>query len=196
MHETPSQTDHCTQSRKPEPVMRPACCSAGTKPIQHTMLPMRMLTQTRIPMIAPDAMKIGSQLNITVRPIQAGPKTTAFNLVTNTSLENGASRAMAAKPSCQKLSMAARSPAMPSALAARMPFAPWEWSARKVSAAATPLGKRSCSMLIICFFIGTAMVTPRMARKKTHANVSGSESAWPFNMMNAAKAEMSVPPVE
>ena len=85
---------------------------------------------------------------------------------------------------------------MPSALAARMPFSPCEWSARRVSAAATPLGKRSCSMLIICFFIGTAIVTPRMARKNTHASVSGTGSAWPFNMMNAANAETSVPPVE
>ena len=51
-------------------------------------------------------------------------------------------------------------------------------------------------MLIICFFIGIAIVTPRIARKKTHANVSGSESAWPLSMMNAANAEMSVPPVD
>ena len=160
------------------------------------MLPMRMLMHTRIPMIAPDAMKIGSQLNITVRPIHAGPKMISFNLVQIVSLENAASFGMTAKPSCTKLSMAASTPATPSALAARIPFAPCECRARKVSAAATPLGKRSCSMLIICFFIGTAIVTPRMARKKTHANVSGSESAWPFSMMNAANAEMSVPPVE
>ena len=33
-----------------------------------------MLTQTRMPVIAPAAMKIGSQLNITVRPVHAGPR--------------------------------------------------------------------------------------------------------------------------
>ena len=55
-----------------------------------------------------------------------------------------------------------------------MPLSPTEWSARSVSAAAMPLGKRSCSMLIICRFMGIAMVTPSTARKNTHASIAGS----------------------
>ncbi len=51
-----------------------------------------------------------------------------------------------------------------------------ECSARSVSAAAMPLGKRSCSMLIICRFIGIAIVTPRTARKNTQASISGTGS--------------------
>jgi hypothetical protein len=178
MHDTPGHKVHCTHSRKPPvALIRPAFCSAGTYIIQHAKLPARMLKQTRIPMIAPDAMKIGSQLNITVRPTHVGPKKNSLNLVQSVSLENAASLGMTAKPSWMKLSMAAISPAIPSAFAARIPFCPCECKARNVSAAATPLGKRSCSMLIICFFIGMAIVTPRMARKKTHAKVSGNGSA-------------------
>ena len=176
--------------------MIPACCMTGTNTAQQNVPPINMLTQTRRPVIAPAAMKMGSQPNMTVRPIQAGPKTTVLSLVIKASLENGASFENKAKPSCQKLSSAASRPARPSALAARMPLAPCEWSARSVSAAATPLGKRNCSMLIICFFIGTAMVTPRIARKKTQARVSGIERGWPFKTMKAAKADTSVPPVE
>ena len=59
-----------------------------------------------------------------------------------------------------------------------------------------PVGKRSCSTLIIWRFIGIVMVTPRTARKKTHANVSPSGSAWLLIMKYAAKADTSVVPVE
>src|ERR1035437_9775689 len=120
MHDAPPQSVHCTTSRKPLPVMTPACCMIGTNTAQQSVPPSNMLMHTRIPVIAPAAMKIGSQLNITVRPTQAGPNTTALNFVTKASLENGASLANMAKPSCQKLSSAARTPAMPSAFAARI----------------------------------------------------------------------------
>jgi hypothetical protein len=38
-----------------------------------------------------------------------------------------------------------------------------------------PLGKRSCSILIICRFMGMAMVTPSTARQNTHASMVGSD---------------------
>ena len=59
-----------------------------------------------------------------------------------------------------------------------------------------PLGKRSCSTLIIWRFMGIAMVTPSTARKNTHASMSGSDIVVRLMSMYAAKAEMSVPPVE
>ena len=69
----------------------------------------------------------------------------------------------------------AERPAQPSARAERAPLPPAAWSAASVSAAAMPLGKRSCSTLIICRFMGIAMVTPSTARKNTHASMSGSD---------------------
>jgi hypothetical protein len=69
-------------------------------------------------------------------------------------------------------------------------------SSRNDSVSAIPLGKRSCSTLIICRFIGIAMVTPSTASRNTHASMSGSASVVWLTSMYAAKAEMSVPPVE
>ena len=63
-----------------------------------------------------------------------------------------------------------------------MALSPCECSARSVSAAAMPLGKRSCSMLIICRFIGMAIVTPSTARKNTQASISGIGKGWPLSM--------------
>ena len=40
------------------------------------------------------------------------------------------------------------------------------------------------------------MVAPSTASRNTHASVSGSESVVWLTSMYAAKAEMSVPPVE
>ncbi len=77
-------------------------------------------------------------------------------------------------PSAQTLSIAAISPASASALAARRPCALSAWSAFKVSAAAMPEGKRSCSILIICRFMGMAIVTPSTAMKNTQASMSGT----------------------
>ena len=51
-------------------------------------------------------------------------------------------------------------------------------------------------MLIIWRFMGMAMVTPSTARKNTHASMRDSGSALLLMSMKAAKAEMSVPPVE
>ena len=67
------------------------------------------------------------------------------------------------------------SAARPSALAARRPCELLACSARKVSAAAMPDGKRNCSTLIICRFIGMAMVTPSTAMKNTQASISGTD---------------------
>jgi hypothetical protein len=38
-----------------------------------------------------------------------------------------------------------------------------------------PLGKRSCSTLIICRFMGIAMVTPSTERQNTHASMVGRD---------------------
>jgi hypothetical protein len=86
-------------------------------------------------------------------------------------------------PSAQNLSIAAMSPARPSALAGRRPRELLACSARKVSAAAMPEGKRSCSTLIICRFIGMAMVTPSTAIKNTQASMSGTDIEWRLMMM-------------
>src|SRR4030095_12570407 len=59
-----------------------------------------------------------------------------------------------------------------------------------------PLGKRSCSTLIIWRFIGIAMVTPSTARKNTQASSVGRGRVPPVMSMYAANAEMSVPPVD
>ena len=64
-----------------------------------------------------------------------------------------------------------------------MPCALLACSARSVSAAAMPDGKRSCSMLIICRFIGMAMVTPSTAMKNTQASISGTDIDWSLTMM-------------
>ena len=147
--------------------------------------------------MAPAAMNMGSQESITVRPIHAGPNTRSLSAVIQVPIMKGASFAFtSARPSAQSLPMSASSPAPPRARAERMPLSPTEWSARSVSAAAIPLGKRSCSMLIICRFMGIAMVTPSTDRKNTHASMAGRDMV-PWSMsMYAAKAEMSVPPVE
>ena len=55
--------------------MRPRCCRMGTKIIQAAILPSSMLQQTRSPVMAPAAMKIGSHESMTVRSIHAGPNT-------------------------------------------------------------------------------------------------------------------------
>jgi hypothetical protein len=101
-----------------------------------------------------------------------------------------------ARPSAQNLLAAATSPAQPNAFAERMPFPPAAWSARSVSAAAMPLGKRNCSTLIICRFMGMAMVTPSTASRKTQASMTGSDITASLMSIHAAKAEISVPPVE
>src|SRR4051812_11712627 len=41
-----------------------------------------------------------------------------------------------------------------------------------------PEGKRSCSILIICRFIGIAIVTPSTAIKNTQASMSGTDIDW------------------
>jgi hypothetical protein len=51
------------------------------------------------------------------------------------------------------------------------------------SAAAMPEGKRSCSILIICRFIGMAIVTPSTAMKNTQASISGTDIDWSLMMM-------------
>jgi hypothetical protein len=90
---------------------------------------------------------------------------------------------MVDSPSAQNLSTAAISPAIPSALAARMPCEALTLSALSVSAAAMPDGKRSWSTLIICRFMGIAIVTPSTAIKNTHASISGIDIDWPLTMM-------------
>ena len=88
-------------------------------------------------------------------------------------------------------------PPKPSDFAERIPVLPVEWSAGGFSAAAIPLGKRSCSDVDhLSALIGMAMVTPSTASRNTHASMSGSESVALLTSMYAAKAEMSVPPVE
>ena len=125
--------------------------------------------------MAPAAMNMGSQESITVRPIHAGPNTRWLRAVTHVPIMKGTSFALtSASPSAQNLPTTATSPAQPRARAERMPLSPTEWSARSVSAAAMPLGKRSCSMLTICRFMGIAIVTPSTARKNTHASIVGS----------------------
>jgi hypothetical protein len=64
-----------------------------------------------------------------------------------------------------------------------MPCAVLLCSARSVSAAATPEGKRSCSMLIICRFMGMAIVTPSTAMKNTQASMSGTDIDWLLTIM-------------
>jgi len=73
---------------------------------------------------------------------------------------------------------AAISAARPSALAARNPCELLACNARKVSAAAMPEGKRSCSILIICLFMGMAIVPPSTAIKNTQASISGTDIDW------------------
>ncbi len=201
MHAVPNHKVHCTMSRNPLPVMTPCCCNTGTNTAQHSVPLMNMVTHTRKPVIAPAATKMKSQEKVTVRPCHSlnpsAPSSHFCASASNAVLVNFPQCLLTStSPSAQNLSSAASTPAMPSAWAARIPFSPCECSARNVSAAAMPLGKRSCSTLIICRFIGTAMVTPRMARKNTQPNVSPSGSGWPFRRMNAANAETSVPPVE
>ena len=121
-------------------------------------------------------MNMGSHENITVRPIHSFPKTRSLSAAIHVPIMKGASLAlMTTRPSVQNLLMTASSAAQPSARAERMPDSPTEWSARSVSAAAMPLGNRSCSTLIICRFIGMAMVTPSTARQNTHASMVGSD---------------------
>ena len=156
-----------------------------------------MLQHTRSPVMAPAAMNIGSHDSITVRPIQTGPNNRWLSAAIQVEIVSGASVAdTSARPSDQNLSSSATSPAQPSARAERRPWAPTECSARSVSAAAIPLGKRSCSTLIIWRFIGMAIVTPSTESRKTQASISPSGIAVRLMSIQAAKAEMSVPPVE
>ena len=156
-----------------------------------------MLQHTRSPVMAPAAMNIGSHDSITVRPIQTGPNRRWLRAAIQVEIMSGASVAdTSARPSDQNLSSSATSPAQPSARAERRPWAPTECSARSVSAAAIPLGKRSCSTLIIWRFIGIAIVTPSTESRNTQASISPSGIAVPLMSIQAANAEMSVPPVE
>ena len=151
----------------------PRCWRIGTKIIQALIPPSSMLQDTRSPVMAPAAMNIGSHESITVRPIHAGPSTRSLNAPTHVPIMNGASFAFTTtRPSAQNLLTRAISPARPSARAERAAASPTECSARSVSAAAIPLGNRSCLTLIICLFIGIAMVTPMTATKKIQANMT------------------------
>ena len=126
--------------------------------------------------MAPAAMNIGSHDSITVRPIQAGPKRRWLSAATQAPIVSGVSAALTSpSPSAQNLATSASSPAQPSARAERSPPAPAACSARSVSAAAMPLGKRSCSTLIICRFMGIAIVTPSTESRNTHASIDGSD---------------------
>jgi hypothetical protein len=132
-----------------------------------------------------------------VRPIQAAPNTRWLSAATQVPIISGAKLALAsASPSAQNFAVRATSPAHASARAERRPEAPAACSARRVSAAAMPLGKRSCSTLIICRFIGMAIVTPSTASRNTQASIVDSARGRASISMNAANAEISVPPVE
>ena len=145
--------------------------------IQAVTLPRNMLQHTWNPVMAPAATNMGSHEIITVREIHACPKTRSLSAAIHVPIANGASFAFTStRPSAQNFPAAARSPAQPRAFADPMPLLPVEWSARSVSAAAIPLGKRSCSMLTICRFIGIAIVTPSTARRKTQASINGNDS--------------------
>jgi hypothetical protein len=137
-----------------------------------------MLQPTCQPVMAPAATNMGSQESMTVRPIQTGPSRRSLAAAIQGPIMKGASRGLTStSPSAQSFPRTAPSPAQPRARAERAPRPPTAWSARRVSAAAMPLGKRSCSMLIICRFMGMAMVTPSTERKKIHASITGSERA-------------------
>ena len=77
------------QVSKPESGDDALCWRIGTKTAQQSVPPSSMLAETRRPVSAPAAMKIGSQSNITVRPIHALPKTVSFSLSTNALIEQG-----------------------------------------------------------------------------------------------------------
>ena len=164
--------------------MVPLACRMGTKTTQHNVPPSSMLAPARMPINAPPAMKMGSHWNNTVRPIQAGPNVATLNLpnaAPRLYLENPApSRCM---PSIQNWLMAASTPPVPSARAERAARAPSEYKVRSVTAAAIPVGKRSCSTLTICRFIGIAMVTPSTASTNTQANISPRGREVPLIMM-------------
>jgi len=156
-----------------------------------------MLQHTRMPVMAPAAMNIGSHESITVRPIQAGPSTRALKAAIQVEIISGVSAPLTrASPSAQNLVSSASSPAQPSARAERSPLSPVACKARRVSAAAMPLGKRSCSTLIIWRFMGMAIVTPSTESRNTQASISPSGMAVLLISIQAAKAEISVPPVE
>jgi hypothetical protein len=156
--------------------MMPRGWRTGAKIIHAVTLPRNMLQHTWSPVMAPAAMNMGSQENITVRPIHAGPNTRWLRAATHVPIMNGASCALTTtSPSVQNLLTTASRPAQPSPRADRIPDSPTEWSARSVSAAAMPLGKRRCSTLIICRFMGIAMVTPSTERQNTHASIVGSD---------------------
>ncbi|MNK89419.1 hypothetical protein D3C87_1094290 [compost metagenome] len=56
---------------------------------------------------------------------------------------------------------------------------PLAWRLLRVVAAAVPEGKRSCSTLIICRFMGMASMTPSMARKNVQPmRVQNSMWVW------------------
>ena len=76
-------------------------------------------------------------------------------------------------PSRKNAVKAPKAAASPSDRALSTASLPVECRLRSVSAAAIPLGNLSCSTLIICRFIGTAMKTPSTARKNVHAASTG-----------------------
>jgi len=81
----------------------------GTKTAQHRVPPKKMLAAARIPMRVPAAMKMGSHTNVTVRPTQAGPKTTLSNLSTKPFRPNASSLGLTSrKPSAQNWLIAAK----------------------------------------------------------------------------------------
>ncbi len=154
------------------------------KIIQAVTLPTSMLQDTWSPVMAPAAMNMGSQESITVRPIHAGPNTRWLKACTHVPIMKGESFALTTtRPSAQNLPTNAMRAAHPRARADRIPASPVEWSARSVSAAAMPLGKRSCSTLIIWRFMGMAMVTPSTDRKNTQASIVGRDRVWSLIIM-------------
>ena len=164
--------------------MIPWCWRMGVKIIHAVTLPSSMLHDTLSPVMAPAAMNMGSQESITVRPIHAGPNTRWFSAATQLVIMKGASLPLTStRPSAQNLVPMARAPAHARARAERIPVSPTAWRARRVSAAAMPLGKRSCSRLIIWRFMGTAMVTPSTERKNTHAIMVGRGSVLSLRSM-------------
>ena len=74
MQETPPHSVHLTRSWYSVPWMTPWCWRIGTKTAQQSVPPIIMLADTRIPVRAPAAMKIGSQTNATVRSVQVRPE--------------------------------------------------------------------------------------------------------------------------
>src|SRR3954466_11330758 len=71
MQDAPNQSVHWTMAAKPIPSMTPWAWRIGTTTAQHNVPEMKMVRQTRMPMMAPAATKMKSQEKMTVRPDQA-----------------------------------------------------------------------------------------------------------------------------